>query len=144
MASTASSDLAVEVLLVADSSDFLTSCWVIVEPPWLTPPASTFVEQRAQRGPQVDAVVAREIVVLDGEDGVDDVLGHLVERHRRAVLLDVQRGQERAVGRVDVRALVERPEVDLRRPRSCRLTSARAAGASSAKTVPARSAGQRR
>ena len=48
------------------------------------------LEQGPDRGPQVDALVAVEVLVLDDDDGVADLLGDLRERHRRPVLLAVQ------------------------------------------------------
>jgi hypothetical protein len=53
-----------------------------------------------------------EAGVLDGHDGVAHVLGDVEDRDEGAVLLGVQRGEDRPVGRVDDRGLGER---DLRR-----------------------------
>src|SRR5690606_8054072 len=66
----------------------------------------------AQHAPDVVAVVDPEALVLDGDDGVDDVLGDLLELDRLAVLLVLEGGHERAVGGVDVRPLGQRAELD--------------------------------
>ena len=67
--------LAVEGLLRLSSRSSFTSCWVIVEPPCETPPASTLAWKRPEDAADVDAVVDVEARVLDRQDGVDHVLG---------------------------------------------------------------------
>ena len=62
--------------------------------------------------PDVVAVVDPEAGVLDGQDRVDDVLGHLVERDGLSVLLVPERRHQAAVGGVHVRALGERAQLD--------------------------------
>ena len=64
--------------------------------------------------PRVDAVVAVEALVLDGDHGVAHVRRDLLERDDLAVLLGVERVHERAVGGV------ERGRLDLLRRRGGR------------------------
>ncbi len=63
--------------------------------------------------PQVDAGVVVEGLVLDREHGVDHHLGDLRQRHRLAVLLPVQHGDQAAVGGQDHRPLGQGVEVEL-------------------------------
>ena len=67
-------------------------------------------QRRPDEAADVDAVVHVELVVLDGEERVDHVLGHLGELDRLAVL-QLERGDLVAGHVVDVRALGERREV---------------------------------
>ncbi len=84
---------------------FLTSCWVIVEPPCSISPASRFSTSARRRAVPVDAVVLVEAPVLDGEHRVDEVRGHVGEDDRLAVLLGEQRGHQAAVAVEHVRPL---------------------------------------
>ena len=53
--------------------EFLTYCWVIVEPPCCTLPAADVLEHGAQRCRSgFDAVVLEEVAVLDRQHGLDD------------------------------------------------------------------------
>ena len=59
----------------------------------------------AQEGAQVDAAVVPEALVLDGDDGVLQGPGDVVEGHELAVLLGVERGHQGPVGGEDLRRL---------------------------------------
>ena len=47
----------------------MASCWVIVLPPWRTPPALDIGDHRAADGARIDAPMAVEAAVLDGDEG---------------------------------------------------------------------------
>ena len=79
----------------------LTYCWVIVEPPCSIVAGLRVGAGRPEDRPRVDAVVAVEALVLDGDDGVAHVRRDLLERDDLAVLLGVERVHERAVGGVE-------------------------------------------
>ena len=70
------------------------------------------LDQVGPRGPEdadrVDAGVVVEAVILDGEHGVAERLGHLVERDDRPVHRAVDRGEQRAVAVVHERRLDRR------------------------------------
>jgi hypothetical protein len=69
-------------------------------------PAQEVVDRRARDAEGVDAVVVEEVVVLGGDDGVDDHLRHLGDGDRLSVGRPRQIGDRLAVGVKEGRGLV--------------------------------------
>ena len=72
-----------------DSSMFLATCWVIVEAPTgrrLARNLPDIGNCGAHDRDRIDAVMAVKILVLGGEEGVDDRLGNRLDRHEDAPL----------------------------------------------------------
>ena len=68
-----------------DRNRFFASCCVRLEPPCTTELARTFSDMARTQAEEVDAVMLEEAAVLGGEHGLDDVVGHLVDRDRFAL-----------------------------------------------------------
>ena len=90
-----------------------TSCWVMVEPPWATSPASELALMRPQDRAGRHAVVLVEVGVLDRQHGVAELLGHLVQGHHDAVLGASERAHGLPVAVEDRGALEEFGRVTL-------------------------------
>ena len=108
--------------------DFLTNCWVMVEPPWTPPPCPRGWPRTPGRDiDRTSPVVRVEVLVLDGDDRVL----HPAARCRadgtmmRACVAAQDREDRVAVARVDVRCS----------PAVCCRCSGRAAGARAASAV---------
>ena len=88
----------------------LASCWVIVLPPWRTPPPLHVGDKRAADPARVDPPVAAEAAVLDRDEGVGGVRLELGDLDRR--FLDrAAPGDGGAVRRLDQqRRILERLE----------------------------------
>ena len=67
--------------------------------------AHEVVDDGAHLALQVDAVVLEEALVLDGDDGVDEVLGNLVDLHVDSVLRALELRNQTALAVVDERGL---------------------------------------
>ena len=88
-------------------SVFLTSCWVIVEPPCTTSPAWAFSIRARTSELQFERAVLVELRVLDREHGVLRDLAHVLQADELPVV-EVDRGElGPAVVRVDRGALGE-------------------------------------
>ena len=68
------------------SRKVFTTCCVIVDAPCFVLPARRFVKNARNMPPVVDAAVGPELVVLGGDERVDDDRRDLVVRHERAAL----------------------------------------------------------
>src|SRR5690606_18296825 len=70
----------------------------------------------SNEGPEIDAVMLVETRIFDGDDGIQQVLWHLAQRHRDAVFA-VQRGDAPSLNVVDVagQLLLEDDLVERRR-----------------------------
>jgi len=68
-------------------------------------PGADVLDAGAHDRPVVDALVGPEVLVLDGDERVAHVLGHLTPPHRCADLVGLDVAEPRAVGGEDHRAL---------------------------------------
>ena len=81
----------------------------------LDPAGRDVLDQSTGQGTGVDALVLVELGVLHGQDGLHHGLGDLVEGDGLTVLVTVQGGQQRTVGREDLgphRVAVEGIEIE--------------------------------
>ena len=63
----------------------MASCCEIDEPPWTTALARRFSISARKVPSDVDAEMVEEAPVLGGEHRLDEMVGHLLERHRIAL-----------------------------------------------------------
>ena len=64
------------------------SCWVMVLPPFARRPVSQVRERRRRDADRVDAAVLVEALILDRNDGLDQVRRHLLDRNLEPLLLE--------------------------------------------------------
>lgn len=95
----------------------MISCWVMVEAA-LRRTAGKVGDQRADDALDIDAVMLVKACVLDGDEGVLQHIGNLVDRNHDAVFRTLVIGDEIAVAVINKRSLIlriERGEVERRR-----------------------------